>query len=204
MIIFDQYTIIFESCDTSLYDRYMIENLHIRDARPADAEEILDMQRSLAMYLGHSAAEIKITPEQVEETIRNRERNLEFLRVADLGHVGLAGMIYGKETAMGWNGARGEYIEDFFVRFPYRNMGVGAQLLAGVAWRATELAGNDSDQAFVRLATPAVRNQDTRDYYERTGLTAENVEYRTPPGAVRNIVRKANARNGQLYTGSDL
>ncbi|RYX78645.1 hypothetical protein EON76_02895 [bacterium] len=177
----------------------MIENVHIRDAHPADAEEILDMQRSLALYLNHSADEVRITAEQVEETIRNRERNLEFMRVADMGHAGLAGMIYGKETAMGWNGLRGEYVEDFFVRFPYRSIGVGAQLLASVAWRSTELAGDDASQAFVRLATPALHNQDTRDYYEKNGMSAENVEYRTNPGAVQDLLEKANRYDSRLY-----
>ena len=195
----DQLYIIFEYSSSTSYDHSMIENVHIRDAHPADAEQILDMQRSLAMYLGHSADEIRITVEQVEETIRNRERNLEFMRVADMGNAGLAGMKYGKETAMGWNGLRGEYVEDFFVKFPYRSIGIGARLLASVAWRSTELAGDDADQAFVRLATPALHNQDTRDYYEKNGMSAKNVEYRTNPGAVRGLLERANRSNSNSH-----
>ena len=104
--------------------------LHIRPARPDDAETIHRFIFELATYEGAPDA-VEVTPAELRIPLGSATPPFECL-IAELDGrpVGFAIFFPNYST---WRGRRGIYLEDLFVSEAYRGRGIGSALLRHVA-----------------------------------------------------------------------
>lgn len=172
----------------------MTERIHVRNAETRDAKEIVGMQRQLAKYCGYNLQLFGITPEKVAKTIAEPSWERYFVAEAESE---LAGMTYCSRSPMSWNGRRGVYIEDLFVKETHRHgRGVGTLLLARAGLLALEYAGEHTGnlshpvEAFLRLDTGSHHNDATLGYYERQGFENHNVNLRLSGESLDQLVTR--------------
>ncbi len=134
-----------------------------------------------------------IDQSMIEATISNEqayERYIVAESDLDEGSRALAGMMYFSRSPMSWNGNRGVYIEDLYVKERFRRgHGVGTKLLGAACLQAVALAKGDTDRAFVRLDTAANNNDDTLRYYEGRGFNGYNTNLRLGGVALEEMIK---------------
>ncbi len=141
--------------------------LHIRPATPADIPEILAFIRELAEY--------EREPESAQTTHEDLLRDgfgptpRFHCLIAELSStdnhptpVGFALYFHNYST---WRGHTGIYLEDLFVRPPFRGKGIGKALFAAVAAIAIEEGCPRLEWAVLDWNTPAI------DFYNSLGAT---------------------------------
>jgi len=132
----------------------------IRPAGPGDAGTILDFIRELAEY-ERLAHEVEATRGDIERALGGEPPAVECLLAEAGGEpVGFALYFHNFST---FTGKRGLYLEDLFVRPPWRGRGIGRQLLARLARTAVERDCARFDWAVLAWNTPAI------GFYESLG-----------------------------------
>jgi GNAT superfamily N-acetyltransferase len=108
--------------------------LHIRPARPGDAEVIAGLIRDLAAY-ENLAHEAEATPAQLDAVLFGASPRV-FCDLADWDGltVGLALWFYNFST---FRGRHGIWLEDLYVRPEQRGRGIGKALITALAKRCT-------------------------------------------------------------------
>jgi GNAT superfamily N-acetyltransferase len=104
--------------------------LNIRPAVPADIPEILAFIRELADYEREPASAVATHADLLRDGFGPVPRFHCLIAEWDGRHAGFALYFYNYST---WRGHAGIYLEDLFVRPPFRGKGIGKALLAEVA-----------------------------------------------------------------------
>lgn len=173
-------------------------NRELVATRPAvveDAPTIVWMHRALAEHCSYPSFLFNITEDRVRATITN-ESSHESYYVADdyfvPGYREIGGYVYTGRSPMSWNGNRGIYIEDLYVKPELRNgFGIGTSLLARVACAAIDLADGNADRAFLRLDTSNGNNDPTMRFYEGKGFEGNNTNLRLQGDAIKELANRA-------------
>jgi GNAT superfamily N-acetyltransferase len=148
--------------------------LNIRPAVPADIPDILAFIRELAEYEREPASAIATPADILRDGFGPTPRfhcliaevsstvNLQPV-TGNYVPVGFALYFYNYST---WRGHAGIYLEDLFVRPPFRGKGIGKALFAAVAAIAVEEGCPRLEWAVLDWNTPAI------DFYRSLGATA--------------------------------
>ena len=136
--------------------------LHIRDATPADAEDIHRAILAMGELLG-AAKKITSRPDILAREGLSPGRAFEGL-VAEVDGA-FAGMCLYLPIFSTWLGKPGVYVQDLFVDERYRGMKIGEALIRRVARVARERGATH-----LRLAVD-LDNTRAQAFYERIGVT---------------------------------
>lgn len=170
--------------------------LFIRPADTYDAEDIVMMHQELAAYDDYQMSQFNINPDSVRRTITQEAGHERYFIAEDElapGYLAIAGMMYVSRTSMSWNGSRGVYVEDLYVKEKFRHgRGVGMRLLGEAAALALEYADGDSERAFLRLDTARNNNDDTLRFYDRRGFEDKNTNLRLSGERLIDLSRKSS------------
>lgn len=132
----------------------------IRCAILADADEIVDLVRALAIYEKEPLSSVKLTAADVRRDGFGPARRFEVLLAEDDGRaLGFALFFPNYST---WEGRAGLFIEDLFVREEARGRGIGRQLVTAVAAIARS-------RGCPRIDLNVLDWNPTRDFYHRIG-----------------------------------
>lgn len=158
--------------------------LTLRQATPDDADTMVRFIGELAAHARKPDA-VEVTPDQLRAHLQGPEPAvLGLLAQWDERPVGLAVYFYNYST---WRGRQGIYLEDLYVAPEYRNQGVGAALMAGLAQLGRQ-------RNCVRLEW-AVLDFNTRGqaFYERLGAQRMNgwLTYRLADGALQQLADRS-------------
>lgn len=163
----------------------------IRPARPDDVPEILAMVRELAEY-ERAPHEVQATGQHLREALFGATPAV-YCHVAEHRPGGpdtavqLAGFALWFLNFSTWLGRHGIYLEDLYVRPPFRGHGYGRALLA-------TLAGVCAERGYGRLEWWVLGwNRPARDFYESLGAVAmdEWIPYRAHGRALDDLARSA-------------
>ncbi len=157
--------------------------LAIRGAAPADAGLILTFIRELAEY-ERLTGEVKISEDNIRQLLFGATPHA-FCEIAELGGepVGFALWFYSVST---FEGHRGLYLEDLYVRPAARGAGAGLALMAHLARRC-------ADEGLARMEWAVLDwNTLAGEFYDRLGATAKT-EWIT-----RKLTGEALARLGAI------
>lgn len=159
-----------------------------------DAPTIVDMHRALAEYCEYPAYQFNISENQVRATIESPSGYEAYYVADDEYYEGcreIGGFIYTSRSPLSWNGNRGVYVEDLYVRPDLRGgYGVGTSLLGCAAARAIEFAEGNSDRAFLRLDTANRNNDATLRFYEGKGFDGGNTNLRLSGVALKELAQQ--------------
>jgi GNAT superfamily N-acetyltransferase len=114
----------------------------VRDATPADVAEIAVLIRELAVF-EEAGAEVALDPADLERALFGADPVAHVLLAtvgAEAGEAGegrevVAGMAVWFRSFSTWVGRPGVWLEDLFVRAPYRRLGLATELLTALAAR---------------------------------------------------------------------
>lgn len=169
----------------------MNNEFYVRPARLEDSLEIVTMHRDLAEYCHFDTEQFGITEESVRKIIEARESSCYFVAKASNTKVypcEPVGMVLCHKIPLGWLGTSGVYVEDLYVREEYRRgHGIGRILLAQACRLAVEFAGATPERAFLRLDTDIEHNDDTLAFYDRFGMSKDQVNRRLVGKAVVDV-----------------
>jgi len=135
-------------------------DLHIRPATPADIPDILAFIRELAEYEREPASAIATPADLLRDGFGPTPRFHCLIALWDGQPVGFALYFYNYST---WRGHAGIYLEDLFVRPPFRGKGIGKALFSAVAAIAVEEGCPRFEWAVLDWNTPAI------DFYNSLG-----------------------------------
>ncbi len=139
------------------------QRVHIRLVRPGDETQILDLIRELAEY-ERLAHEVSATPALLSEHLFGEDAVAGALLAEFDGQaVGFALYFRNFSTFLGRPGL---YLEDLFVRAPYRGRGIGRALLGQVADLARERGYGRMEWSVLDWNQPAI------DFYRSLGAEA--------------------------------
>jgi GNAT superfamily N-acetyltransferase len=151
----------------------------VRPATPDDVALILALIRELAEF-ERALQEVHATEEALRATLF-ADQPAAFCHIAEYDGqaAGFALWFLNYST---WLGGHGLYLEDLFVRGPFRGKGIGIALLA-------ELAGICVERGYPRLEWWVLDWNPARDFYESIGATAmtEWIPYRLTGDALRRV-----------------
>ncbi len=151
----------------------------VRPAAPDDVALILTLIRELAEF-ERALQEVHATEESLRATLFV-DQPAAFCHIAEYDGqaAGFALWFLNYST---WLGGHGLYLEDLFVRGPFRGKGIGIALLA-------ELAGICVERGYPRLEWWVLDWNPARDFYESIGATAmtEWIPYRLTGDALRRV-----------------
>ena len=136
----------------------------IRPAEPADSEALFEMTRELCEFekLLH---EFTSTQTLLHDALFGDDPAAEALIAVVNGRVAGYALWFG--TLSTFTGHRGLYLEDLYVRAPYRGSGIGTKLLRAVA----AVAGQESR---VRMEWTVLEwNVAAKEFYKRMGAEIE-------------------------------
>jgi GNAT superfamily N-acetyltransferase len=160
-------------------DRPAKTSVVVRPATPGDVALILALIRELAEF-ERALDEVHATEESLRATLF-ADRPAAFCHVAEYDGqaAGFALWFLNYST---WLGGHGLYLEDLYVREPFRGKGVGIALLA-------ELAGICVERGYPRLEWWVLDWNPARDFYQSIGATAmtEWIPYRLTGDALRRL-----------------
>jgi GNAT superfamily N-acetyltransferase len=134
--------------------------LSIRPATPADIPEILAFIRELAEYEREPASAIATAADLLRDGFGPTPRFHCLIAEWSGQPVGFALYFYNYST---WRGHAGIYLEDLFVRPPFRGKGIGKALFAAVAAIAVAEGCPRFEWAVLDWNTPAI------DFYNSLG-----------------------------------
>jgi GNAT superfamily N-acetyltransferase len=134
--------------------------VHLRPASPSDAGLILALVRELAEYEREPDA-VKATEEDIlRDGFGAQARFQCVIAEWDGEPAGFALFFYNYST---WEGRAGIYLEDLYVRPPFRNRGIGKALFRYLAGRAV-------DEKLCRLSWQVLDwNRPAIEFYEAIG-----------------------------------
>tara|TARA_R110000772_G_scaffold84432_1_gene178215 strand:+ start:742 stop:1215 length:474 start_codon:yes stop_codon:yes gene_type:complete len=145
--------------------------MNIRIAKKKDAEIIFELIKELASY-EKAAQEVLCSVDDVEASLFGADAKA-FALIAENDNTvyGYAVYFYNYST---WLGKNGIYLEDVYVRPPYRNQGIGKALLKYVAKIAVNENCSRFEWAVLDWNTPAI------EFYESLGAKAQDewISYR--------------------------
>jgi diamine N-acetyltransferase len=135
----------------------------LRPATTDDAGLICDLVLELAEYERAPAGAAVTTPEAIREALdASSEPRLHAL-IAETDAGEPAGCALYFRAYSSWRANWGVYLEDLFVRPPYRGQGFGVALLRAVAAEALRAGAHRVDWVVLDWNTPAI------EFYERLG-----------------------------------
>jgi len=129
----------------------------IREMRPGEAKQVVDMVRGLARHIGADAI-----PRLTSQSL-NSNRNLIDVVVAEEGG-SVIGACLTLMTFSTWRGAKGLYVVDLFVEPQARGGKIGRELLKLAAAR-----GLARGACFIKLEVDHT-NEGAARFYERLGF----------------------------------
>lgn len=137
-------------------------NVTIRACRPDDAETLVALIRELAEYekLEHYA---QATPEALRIHLFGPRPAAESILAETEADGAAVGFALFFPTFSTFRGQPGLYLEDIFVREPYRGQGIGKRLLAALARIAVERGCGRLEWSVLDWNTPAI------GFYRRLG-----------------------------------
>jgi len=135
---------------------------NIRPAAPADIPHILAFIRELAEYERAPASAIATEADLLRDGFTEPRRFHCLIAEWQNAPAGFALYFYNYST---WRGHAGIYLEDLFVRPPFRGKGIGKALLAAVAAIAVAEGCPRLEWAVLDWNTPAI------DFYHSLGAT---------------------------------
>lgn len=140
-----------------------VPDLHIHAATPADIPEILAMIRELATYekLAH---EVVATPALLEHSLFGERAYAEVRLARWQGTV--AGFCLFFHNYSTFLGKPGLYVEDVYVRTPFRAHGIGKALFSDMAAIARQRGCGRMEWWVLDWNTPAI------EFYKRLGAEA--------------------------------
>ncbi|MGE0713205.1 MAG: N-acetyltransferase family protein [Planctomycetota bacterium] len=160
----------------------------MRRARVDDVEQILALIRELADYEREPDA-VRATPDDLRRDGFGPDPAFEALlaEVEGEGVVGLA-LYFGNYST--WEGRRGIYLEDLYVRPAARRRGVGRALLAALAAEVRRRGGARLDLSVLDW------NQPARDVYAALGFEHKHDwrPYRLEGAALERLAAEGGAR----------
>jgi GNAT superfamily N-acetyltransferase len=136
--------------------------LNIRPATPDDIPEILALIRELAEYEREPASAVATHADLLRDGFGPVPRFHCLIAEWSSQPAGFALYFYNYST---WRGHAGIYLEDLFVRPPFRGKGIGKALLASVASIAVAEGCPRLEWAVLDWNTPAI------DFYNSLGAT---------------------------------
>jgi len=134
--------------------------LNIRPATPADIPEMLAFIHELAEYEREPASAIATADDLLRDGFGPTPRFHCLIAEWDSKPVGFALYFYNYST---WRGHAGIYLEDLFVRPPFRGKGIGKALFSAVAAIAVAEGCPRFEWAVLDWNTPAI------DFYNSLG-----------------------------------
>jgi GNAT superfamily N-acetyltransferase len=134
--------------------------LTIRPATPADIPEILQFIRELAEYEREPQAAVATAEDLLRDGWGPQPKFRCMLAEWDGRPAGFALFFYNYST---WQGRAGLYLEDLFVRLPFRKLGIGKALLAHLAQIAVQEKCGRYQWQVLDWNTPAI------DFYKSLG-----------------------------------
>jgi GNAT superfamily N-acetyltransferase len=160
-------------------------DLQIRPATPADIPEILAFIRELAEY-EHEPESAQATHEDLLRDGFGPNPHFHAL-IADWQNApaGLALYFHNYST---WRGHAGIFLEDLFVRPPFRGRGIGKALIASVAAIAHAEGCSRFEWAVLNWNTPSI------DFYRSLGAVSlsEWTTMRLSGEAIATLAKRAN------------
>jgi GNAT superfamily N-acetyltransferase len=136
--------------------------LNIRPATPDDIPEILALIRELADYEREPQAAVATHADILRDGFGAEKRFQCLIAEWSSQPAAFALYFYNYST---WRGHAGIYLEDLFVRPPFRGKGIGKALLASVASIAVAEGCPRLEWAVLDWNTPAI------DFYNSLGAT---------------------------------
>ncbi|MHC4849481.1 MAG: GNAT family N-acetyltransferase [Planctomycetota bacterium] len=161
--------------------------LHIRSARPDDAETIHAFICGLAEYEREPDA-VEVTPTELADQLAQSQPPFECLLAERDGEpVGFALFFMNYST---WRGRPGLYLEDLFVPPELRGDGIGGALLQRLAELTVDRGGARLEWSVLDWNEPAIR------FYESLGATAldEWTTWRLTGAALRSLGAPSSGR----------
>jgi GNAT superfamily N-acetyltransferase len=159
-----------------------VPEVAVREATADDAALILELVRELAAFERAAPGAVRATEEDFRREIAGARPGFECLIAeVDGSPAGLALFFHNFST---WEGRRGIYLEDLFVRDRARGLGVGRRLMAALARLALERGCRRLD-LWVLHWNPA------RRFYEELGLRHMDdwLPYRAEGEALARLAR---------------
>ncbi len=171
----------------------MTQEFLTRPANIIDAPELLGMQKSLAEYCGYDISHFGMTEDHVRGIVGGDGQAKYFVAESQTE---TAGMILLNRIPMGWQGNGGVYVEDLYIKPEYRHgLGVGKLLMKQACEVALEYAHPNPDNAFVRLDTSIVDNDNTLRFYRGLEMHADNLNFRLYGRAIAELADRPRNRN---------
>ncbi|HEY3960571.1 MAG TPA: GNAT family N-acetyltransferase [Solirubrobacteraceae bacterium] len=154
----------------------------IRPAAPRDVSLLLELFGELAEY-EHLEHELHATEERLSEALFGERPAAEALIAERRGDA--VGYALFFSTFSSFLASEGIWLEDLFVRLPYRGTGVGRALLAAVAARVRERGGERLEWAALDWNEPAL------GFYRRLGASTmrEWITHRLAGEELERVVR---------------
>ncbi len=155
--------------------------IRIRKALSDDAATLHSLVAALAEY-EHLAHELTATVEDIHGLLAGEQPAMgAFLAFADAAPAGMATFY---RTVSTFRGKCGIFLEDIFVREPYRRSGIGTMLLRAVAREALDVGSPRLEWLVLGWNTPAI------DFYTKIGATLRS-EWRVERLAGEPLARLA-------------
>ena len=163
------------------------EYIATRPATVDDIPAIIQMHRALADECEYPRFLRTIPEDRVAKAIEDPASHSRYFVADDYFLDGyqdmvaefreIAGFVHTGESPMAWNGQRGIYVDDLYVRPELnRNYPIGTSLLARAALASIEHADGNPDRAFVRIDLGHNTNDATLGAYEGfDGLNTTNL-----------------------------
>ena len=157
--------------------------LTLRPARPSDVTEILALIRELATYEREPDAVITTEEDLLRDGFGESPRFHVVMAEWDGEIAGMAFYFFNYST---WQGRQGIYLEDIFVRPPYRGNGIGKALMVHLAQVAVERGATRLVLQVLDWNEPAI------GFYERMGakLAQGWLTMRVRGGALEELARR--------------
>jgi len=129
----------------------------VREMRPGEAEQVVNMVRGLARHIGAN-----VVPNLTVQSLNSNRDLIDVVVADDQGR--LIGACLALMTFSTWRGAKGLYVVDLFVEPEARGNKTGLQLLKLAATR-----GVSRGACFIKLEVDHT-NEGAARFYERLGF----------------------------------
>ena len=143
------------------FREFRYRNFIVRKAEPGEGEVIHRLMQELCDYENLSF-EFRASPADLENILFNL-RCGDALLVYDNESDGIIGVMLLSYNYSSFNGRPGIFIEDFYIREPFRRHGIGTAMLTRLKWLAKEQGFGRIDWLCLKSNTSSV------DFYRSCG-----------------------------------